>query len=84
MSKSTRKYMVNRSVYKAVKKYDHQQFEQFCSNIYMSGFEDGKNSIKSIDDMRLMEVIEGVKGIGPSLQKRIMDAIEAEFSGKGA
>lgn len=28
------KYSVTRTVYKAVKKYDHQQFESFCTSVY--------------------------------------------------
>ena len=40
-----KRYLVNRAVYKAVKKYDHQQFENFCADIYKSGWEDGKASV---------------------------------------
>lgn len=42
-----KRYLVNRAVYKAVKKYDHQQFENFCTDIYKSGWEDGKASVNA-------------------------------------
>lgn len=41
-----KRYLVNRAVYKAVKKYDHQQFENFCTDIYKSGWEDGNQICK--------------------------------------
>lgn len=39
-----KKYVTTRKVYKAVKKYDHQQFDDFCTRVYMNGYEDGKKS----------------------------------------
>ena len=35
-------YTTTREVYKTVKKYDHQQFDAFCTRIYTNGFNDGK------------------------------------------
>ena len=31
-------YATTREVYKTVKKYDHQQFNEFCTRIYINGF----------------------------------------------
>ena len=36
-------YTTTREVYKTVKKYDHQQFDEFCTRVYTNGFNDGKN-----------------------------------------
>lgn len=77
-------YTTTREVYKTVKKYDHQQFDEFCTRVYTSGFNDGKTSvtekpIKSITDEQLMEVIGEVKGVGPALKGKIKEAIEAKF-----
>ena len=38
-------YTTTREVYKTVKKYDHQQFDEFCTRIYTNGFNDGKKSV---------------------------------------
>ena len=40
-------YTTTREVYKTVKKYDHQQFDEFCTRIYADGFNDGKKSVIS-------------------------------------
>lgn len=76
-------YTTTREVYKTVKKYDHQQFDEFCTRIYANGFNDGKKSVtekpvKTITDEQLMEVIGEVKGVGPALRGKIKEAIEGE------
>ena len=38
-------YTTTREVYKTVKKYDHQQFDAFCTRVYTNGFNEGKQSI---------------------------------------
>ena len=38
-------YTTTREVYKTVKKYDHQQFDAFCTRVYTNGFNDGKKSV---------------------------------------
>lgn len=81
-------YTTTREVYKTVKKYDHQQFDEFCTRIYANGFNDGKKSVtekpvKTITDEQLMEVIGEVKGAGPALRGKIKEAIEAKFGSIG-
>lgn len=81
-------YTTTREVYKTVKKYDHQQFDEFCTRIYANGFNDGKKSVtekpvKTITDEQLMEVIGEVKGVGPALRGKIKEAIEAKFGSIG-
>lgn len=42
MAKTRNKsYILNREKYKAIKKYDHQQLEDFCGSIYESGYKNG-------------------------------------------
>ena len=38
-------YTTTREVYKTVKKYDHRQFDAFCTRVYTNGFNDGKKSV---------------------------------------
>lgn len=77
--KSIMRYLVNRAVYKAVKKYDHQQFENFCTDIYKSGWEDGKASVNALDVKDIEVVIRSVKGIGEVRIGKIMEAINEKF-----
>lgn len=74
-----KRYLVNRAVYKAVKKYDHQQFENFCTDIYKSGWEDGKASVNALDVKDIEAVIRSVKGIGEVRIGKIMEAINEKF-----
>ena len=74
-----KRYLVNRTVYKAVKKYDHQQFEDFCTNVYKSGWEDGKASVNALDASEIETVIRSIKGIGEVRIGKIMEAINEKF-----
>ncbi len=74
---------VTREVYKAVKKYDRQQFSDFCMSIYKSGFEDGRDSVPGIDVNKIFQVIAESKGIGPVKLAEIKANIEATFGQKG-
>lgn len=74
---------VTREVYKAVKKYDRQQFSDFCMSIYKSGFEDGRDSVPGIDVKKIFQVIADSKGIGPVKLAEIKANIETAFGQKG-
>lgn len=77
---ANKRYTSTRTVYKAVKKYDHREFDEFCTQVYKNGYEDGVNSVVGIEIEKAMEVIAGVKGVGPALRAKIKDALYAEFS----
>lgn len=74
------KYRTTRDQFKAVKRYDHAQFDQFCTLMYEQGYEDGKKSVKGIEFDALMETIGTVKGIGESRMTKIKE-LEAEKYG---
>ncbi|CUP05017.1 MAG: glutathione peroxidase [Blautia sp.] len=76
------KYSVTRTVYKAVKKYDHQQFESFCTSVYKCGWEDGRKSLNAMDSGEIEAAIRGVKGIGEVRVRDIMAAINEKFKEK--
>ncbi len=75
--KPNQKYMVNRAVYKAAKSYDHRQFDEFCTNIYMEGFKEGEKSVKGVDISVVMAAIKTVKGIGEKRLAQIESVISA-------
>lgn len=41
-NKKDNKYLITRARYKSIKAFDHQQMEQFCTDIYKSGYQDGR------------------------------------------
>ena len=70
MKKKNNKYMINRSTYKNIKKYDHQQMEGYLTDVYKSGYHDGR------------EALHGVKGIGPVVWQRIAERMVCMFADK--
>ena len=59
-----KKPLINRALYKAIKKYDHQQMEEFAQNLYMSGVQAGRDSVLGVDLEEIMKAIAGTNGIG--------------------
>lgn len=53
MRKEKGKYLINRTMYKDIKKFDHQQMENFLTDVYKSGYQDVEVALQE------------VKGIGP-------------------
>ena len=41
MKKAKDRYLINRTRYKDIKRYDHQQMEDFLTEVYKNGFIDG-------------------------------------------
>lgn len=76
-------YKTTREVYKAVKKYDHAEFDRFCTKLYTNGYQDGKKSVKVMDISTVMDVISDVKGVGPALFGRIKSAVDEKFEKRG-
>ena len=54
---------ITRAVYKDIKRYDHNQMNDFLTRYYINGFNDGLNSA-NIDYDVLKEILLSVKGIG--------------------
>ena len=71
--------IVSREVYKKVKRYDRQQFEGFCMELYKNGYNDGAKSVPGVDLTKVMEAIGSVKGIGEKRLTDIKEALEQMF-----
>lgn len=78
--KNNGNYMTTRNTYKAVKKYDHAQFDAFCTNIYKEGYRDGADSVPGVDIDELTARLETVKGIGTVKLAKIKEAVEELFA----
>lgn len=67
-------YLINRKVYKDIKKYDHKQMETFLTNVYKQGKADAIEELAEermkdlervqIDENELKAKLLGIKGIG--------------------
>lgn len=82
-NKKGNNYLITRARYKSIKAFDHQQMEQFRTDIYKSGYQDGRESVPGVDVETIMEAIRSVKGIGAKRLYAIRDSIEAIFEGGG-
>ena len=78
-----KKYVTTRAVYKAVKKYDHQQFDEFCTKVYMNGYKDGKEAVPGVDVEEILKAVSDVKGVGPALAGKIRTAVSEVFHERG-
>lgn len=76
-------YHTSRKVYKDVKKYDHQQFDDFCTIVYSEGWKDGSKagqaSVPGVDIEDVMTAIRSVKGIGEKRLEQIRTEVEKLF-----
>ena len=72
-------YVTTRAQYKAAKKYDHAQFDDFCATIYTEGVKDGRASVQGADLTDIMAAIKAVKGIGEKRLAQIEAAVAVLF-----
>lgn len=75
------KKILTREKYKQIKKMDHSQMQIFITEIYKSGYADGKadSESKAVDLEALKEAISTSKGVGNVVYKNIMEKVEALF-----
>ncbi len=81
--KANGRYLTTREVYKKVKKYDHTQFEEFCTRIYTEGYRDGAASVPGVDVKEVIARIGRVKGIGAARMEKISEALADLFEEGG-
>lgn len=72
---------ITREMYKSIKKYDRQQFTEFCTDLYGYGFQDGKESVPGVDIKEIYETIAATKGIGSKKLEEIKGRLEPLFKG---
>lgn len=79
MKRAKDKYMINRTKYKDIKRYDHQQMEDFLTDVYKNGYTDGKESVTGVELQDVEKALQGVKGIGPIVWNRIKERLAELF-----
>lgn len=71
------KKILNRKIYKSVKKMDRQEMEAFLADIYKAGFKDGVEAGDNADfRIKLVEILNKTKGIGPKTFNNIMETVK--------
>jgi len=73
-------YVLNRKVYKDIKKMDHSQMSAFCENLYKNGYVDGKKAAEGLTVDEVKEVLASVKGIGEKRVEIIIQALEERMN----
>ena len=73
--------ILNRKLYKNIKKYDREQMESYLVNLYMEGYEDGRNDVPGVDISVIKEIVMNVKGVGEKRTDEIMRKIEERMKG---
>ena len=66
---------ITRSVYKDIKKKDHQQMNEFLTRFYINGYNDGFDDAVINYDL-LREVLLSVKGIGVVRANTVIDKLK--------
>lgn len=79
MKRAKDKYMINRTKYKDIKRYDHQQMEDFLTDVYKNGYVDGKESVTGVELQDVEAALKDVKGIGPVVWNRIKERLAELF-----
>lgn len=62
--------VLNRKMYKEIKKMDHQDMSNYLSRYYMNAYNQGKEDSEGLKADELREILLTVKGIGPAKTDR--------------
>nr|DAE93165.1 MAG TPA: recombination protein [Caudoviricetes sp.] len=63
--------------YQTMKRYTYNQMNQWATSVYVSGFQDGQDSMPQIleyDENTLEEFLLSIDGVGKETAKRIVQA----------
>lgn len=68
---------LDRSIYKKIKKMNREEMEGYLERLYKFAFQDGTEVSNHTDfKIKLSEVLNNTKGIGPKLYDKIMENIK--------
>lgn len=62
-------------IFKKVQKMDRNQLEKFLESVYQEGFKDGSRDMSNVSVGFLLKSIAQIKGVGPSILKKITKII---------
>lgn len=68
--------LINRKMYKDIKKYDRQEMERFLATLYSEGFQEGVKSGNNADfKIKLVQVLQNTKGIGEKTIEKVLQTL---------
>lgn len=71
------KNLLNRKLYKAIKKYDRQEMETFVKTVYSEGFKDGVKSAEKADfKIKLVQVLERTPRVGGKIIENALNTLK--------
>lgn len=82
------KQLLNRKLYKEIKKMDRQEMEEKFQETYclgfQQGFREGTKTGQQVDfKIELVQLLEGIKGIGEKTKEKILQAYKERGIGNG-
>lgn len=66
--------LINRKEYDRIRKMDHGQMSMFCRDMYLKGYNAGKQEASGLSESEVQQVILQIKGIG---EKKANDIVKA-------
>lgn len=74
------KKVLNRKVYKDIKKFDREQMDNFFRNVYEEGFHEGfKNGVDAAEvvefEIKLVEILKSTKNVGPKTISNVLETL---------
>lgn len=72
--------VINRKEYERIKRFDHNQMNNYVKSIYKSGFDDGKAAVPGIDIQYIADIVKSVKGVGEKRAAEIVKALETKMA----
>lgn len=67
----------------SIRNFNHQEMEDFLTEIYKNGYHDGEESVTRVEMEDVEKALLGIKGIGPVAWKKIRERL-AELFKKGS
>lgn len=58
---NSEKQLLNRKMYKDIKRYDREQMELFAKNLYMEGLKDGAKSVEVEVEIDIDSIVNRIK-----------------------
>ena len=83
LTDAAKQMVLNRKMYKEIKKMDHQDMSNYLSRYYMNAYNQGKEDSEGLKADELREILLTVKGIGPAKAENIMEAVGKALAEKG-
>lgn len=75
-----KRFELNRKEYLNIKRMDHHQMMSWAKKMYESGFEDGEESVPTLEIGLIKKALLNIKGIGDKKAADIILAIEKEIT----